>query len=268
MLNPEYKNYFINRFADLMNTSYKTEKLLNKEQEFFLSMYPEMDNEYARWGDPNNIPGQIEAFNNNHQTFRSELACRSNEIRNQLVQEFNLEKKVSINLAIQPDSAGSIILNTIEPQDYPWSGIYFDGVPIKMKAQAKPGYKFSHWLPSTFVSDTLADAIETNISVTNTTFTAVFEKLPPPPDGPDIHFNVYPNPSNGNFILVHDNKTLAKGCGYVVYDLEGRAIKMGDLASDSLETYIDLSHVRSALYIIQLVKEGEVVHIEKLIKTD
>ncbi|MFM7636493.1 MAG: hypothetical protein ACKO5W_01335 [Crocinitomicaceae bacterium] len=53
-----------------------------------------------------------------------------------------------------------------------------------------------------------------------------------------------------------------------MYDLEGRAIKIGDIASDSLETNIDLSQVRSALYIIQLAKEGEVVHIEKLIKTD
>ncbi len=268
ILNPYYKNYFINRFADLMNTSYANNEILNREESFYLSMYPEMDNEYARWGDPNNILGQLQNFNNNHQTFRSELACRNNVIRNQLVQEFNLEKKVTVNLAIQPDSAGSIKLNTITPQDYPWSGIYFDGVPLDMKAIAKPGYKFSHWLPSVFVSDTLVDSIKTNVSITNTTFTAVFEKLPPPPDGPEIHFNVYPNPSNGNFILVHDNKTLAKGCGYVVYDLEGRAIKRGDIASDSLETNIDLSQVRSALYIIQLVKEGEVVHIEKLIKTD
>jgi len=266
--NTKYKRYFINRFADLMNTSYKNDKLLNKEQEFYLSMFPEMDNEYARWGDPNNIAGQMQGFNNNHQTFRSELSCRNNVIRNQLVNEFELEKKVSVNLNVFPDSSGTIKLNTIEPEIYPWSGIYFDGVPIEMVPVPKPGYKFLHWLPNVFISDTLQDSLETNVSITNTSFTAIFEKLPPPPDGPEIHFNMYPNPSNGNFVIAHDNKTLASNCSYLIYDLSGRIIKEGTLSSSSLETIIDISFARSALYVIQIRKDGEELFQSKLFKSN
>jgi hypothetical protein len=268
MLNTDYKRYFINRFADLMNTSYKSDKLLAKEQAFYLAMYPEMDNEYARWGDPNNIPGQLQAFNNNHQTFRAELSCRSNVIRNQLVEEFNLAKKVTVNLATYPDSAGSIKLNSIEPQDYPWSGIYFDGVSIQMSPVPKPGYKFTHWLPNALITDTLEDSLYTNVSITNTTFTAVFEKLPPPPDGPEINFSIYPNPTNGNFVITHDNKTIASNCRYFVYNLEGRIVKENYLSENSYETIVDISSAESSMYFIQLVKENEILFNAKLIKTN
>lgn len=267
ILNQRYKNYFINRFADLMNTSYKNDIILNKEQEFYLSMYQEMYNEYDRWG-TGNITSQMLQFNNNHQAFRSDLACRNNVIRNQLVNEFGLVKKVNLQLNVIPDSAGFIQLNTIEPTSYPWSGIYFDGTPVQMSAIAKPGFTFSHWVPNFFISDTLSNKIDTNVSITNTTFTAVFKEIPIPPDGPDISFNVYPNPSNGNFIISHDNKTQAENCSYSIYDLNGRIVKKGDISNDSFETNVDFSYVSSSIYILQIIKENQKLYHTKLIKSN
>jgi hypothetical protein len=79
-----------------------------------------------------NVEGQMEDFENNHELFQQQLACRNEQIRGDLVSEFDLEKEVTVNLAIQPDSSGSIMLNTIHPTIYPWSGVYFDGVPIQV----------------------------------------------------------------------------------------------------------------------------------------
>jgi hypothetical protein len=266
--NEFYRNYFINRFADLMNTSYSNETILEREESFFMGMYPEMDNEYARWGDPNNVQGQLNQFTENHLTFKSELACRNDVIRENLVSEFELTKKVNVNLAVEPDSSGYIQLNTIKPEIYPWTGIYFDGVPIQMSPVAKPGYEFSHWKPNVYVSDTLSDSLSCNVTISNTLFTAVFRKIPEPLDGPDIHFSIYPNPTNGNFTISHDNKTIATNCRYVIYNLEGRVVKENDLLENSFDTTVDISSVKSSIYFIQMMKENEVLFTSKLIKTN
>ncbi|MFM7666732.1 MAG: CotH kinase family protein [Bacteroidota bacterium] len=264
--NEFYRNYFINRFADLMNTSYSNEKILATEESFFLSMYPEMDNEYTHWGDPNNIQGQLNQFNENHLVFRSELACRNAVIRNNLVSEFNLTKKVNVKLAVEPDSSGFIQLNTIKPENYPWTGVYFDGVPVDLSPVAAPGYEFSHWKPNIYISDTLADSLSCNVSITNTLFTAVFTKIPEPPDGPDIHFTLYPNPASEQFIIEHDNKTLAAGCRYEIYDLNGRKIQVGEINSNALTTQIGISQLRSTMYLIRISQGNSTLQTFRFVK--
>ncbi len=122
---------------------------------------------------------------------------------------------------------------TIVPNSLPWTGVYFDGVPINLSPVAAPGYEFSHWKPNTYVSDSLADSLSCNVSITNTLFTAVFRKIPEPPDGPEIHFTLYPNPASEQFTLEHDNKTLAAGCRYEIYDLNGRKIQVGEINSNA-----------------------------------
>jgi hypothetical protein len=264
--NEFYRNYFINRFADLMNTSYSNEKIVGTEESFFLSMYPEMDNQYARWGDPNNIQGQMNQFNENHLVFKDELACRNNVIRNNLVSEFDLTKKVNIKLAVEPDSSGYVQLNTIRPENFPWTGVYFDGVPIDLSPIAAPGFEFSHWRPNNFISDTLSDSLTCNVSITNTLFTAVFRKIPDPPDGPDIHFFLYPNPSVEQFTIEHDNKTLASGCLYEIYDLNGRIIKSGEINSAGLTTQIDISQLRNASYLIRISQGNTTLKTVRFVK--
>jgi hypothetical protein len=261
-----YRNYFINRFADQMNTSYRQEQLLATEQAFYESMLPEMPLEFARWGDPNNIAGQMATFEENHQIFQDQLVCRSTFVFNQLLSQFNLTKKVQVNLQVYPEMAGEIHLNTIQPTSYPWSGTYFDGVPIQMQPVAKPGYLFSHWLPTSSISDTLADSLDVNVTQSNQTFTAVFKVVPLPPDGPDIQFSIAPNPSNGTFVLTHNNKTQAQGCSYEIYDLSGRKIATGAVNNSDLETSITLPEVRAAVYVLRIVKNNEALTNFKLIK--
>lgn len=264
--NLAYRNYFINRFADQMNTSYRQEQLLATEQAFYESMLPEMPLQFARWGDPNNIAGQMATFEQNHQVFQEQLLCRSTFVFNHLRLQFNLTKKVQVNLAVEPADAGEIHLNTIQPTSYPWSGTYFDGVPIQMHPVAKPGYMFSHWLPTFSISDTLLDSLDVNVTQSNQTFTAVFTVVPLPPDGPDITFSIAPNPSNGAFVLTHNNKTQAQGCSFEIYDLSGRIVVAGEVNNSELETAITLPEVRAAVYVLRVVKNNEVLTNFKLMK--
>ena len=257
--NETYLNSFINRYADLMNTSYLSDTLVAASQAFYDKMVLEMPKEYARWGDPFNVEGQMEDFENNHELFQQQLACRNEQIRGDLVNEFDLEKEVTVNLAIQPDSSGSIMLNTIHPTIYPWSGIYFDGVPIKLTAVPDSGYLFVNWLPNPFITDTLNPIIETNVDQDTTTFTAIFKLIPPPPDGETIDFTLYPSPSSGLITIEHNNSTLAENAEFQIFDLHGRLLSSGNIAQDAKTTTIDVASLSSALYYVRITNGPEIV---------
>jgi hypothetical protein len=265
--NEGYKNYFINRFADLINTSYKTEKLLEIENEHFLGLVLEMPKQYARWGDPGNVPGQMQQFIDNHVTFQEELACRNQEVLNDLENEFGLEKQISLDLSVFPDSSGKIKLNTITPDNYPWTGIYFDGVPVRMEAIPDPGYEFLYWVSNPFITDTLNSIFEGNVSASSALFEAVFREIPIPPDGPTITFNLYPNPTSKESItLLHDNKTLAEGCSYEIFDLNGRVLRKGVVNSSGLETNISLDGVLSSFYFLKITNQDQIITTIRFIK--
>jgi hypothetical protein len=264
--NEVYRNYFINRYADQMNTSYKNEKLQAFEQAFFNSMFSEMPMEYARWGDPTNIQGQMDGFIQNHLIFKNELACRSNVVRSNLVSEFNLEKQITLQLLVSPVTSGSIHLNTIQPEVYPWTGIYFDGVPVTMNAIPKPGFLFSHWEPNGYITDTLNPVFEGNISE-NTPFKAYFSEIPPPVDGPDIHFSLYPNPASNQLVLSHDNKTLAEGCLFEIYDLNGRILYQAPLDFTSTTMSIDISKLHASLYFVKIKKNNATLDVIRFVKS-
>jgi hypothetical protein len=264
--NLTYRNSFINRYADLMNTSYLTDTLLATEQSFFNKMVLEMPKEYQRWGDPNNIAGQMDNYINNHLIFRQQLACRNEIVMENLRNEFQLTKEVKVELAIFPDSAGTIKLNSIQPKNYPWQGLYFDGVPIQLTAIAEPGYSFVKWLPNSFISDTLNPTFESNVNIDSTLFTAVFKLIPPPPDGPTISFVLYPSPSSNSITIEHTNSTLAKNVHFQIYDLNGRVLSQGNLDQSSKKTAINISTLNAAMYLIRITNDSDIVETLRFIK--
>ncbi|MES2691112.1 MAG: T9SS type A sorting domain-containing protein, partial [Bacteroidota bacterium] len=67
---------------------------------------------------------------------------------------FKLNGTFNLELGVSAANAGFIKVNTVEikaptpgvAQDpYPWTGVYFNQVPVTVKAIAKPGFVFSHW---------------------------------------------------------------------------------------------------------------------------
>ncbi|MFM8596446.1 MAG: CotH kinase family protein [Flavobacteriales bacterium] len=263
--NIPYRNYFINRFADLMNTSYSQENLLATEQKFYESMLPEMPLEFARWGDPNNIAAQMDAFTADHEMFRDQLLCRSTFVFNQLLQTFNLSKKVQVQLDVYPAEAGTIQLNSIEPQILPWNGTYFDGVPVELIAHAKPGYEFSHWIAAANISDSLQDSLEVNVTDNTQTFTAVFKVVPLPPAPQDLVFQLQPNPSNHLFVLANNAAEAASQCTLVVRDIHGRDIRKIKLPNQS-NYELDLLEERAGIYWIEIYKDNQRFQVLKALK--
>jgi hypothetical protein len=141
--NTEFKNYFVNRYADLMNTVFTANQYTPIVDSMYNQLLPELPRHFQRWtGD---VPAGMATYDAIHDQLLNDFSLRSDVVRNQIVNEFSLVKKVNVTLNVQPEGAGYIKISTIVPDELPWTGVYFDGVPVRMTAVANPGYTFSNW---------------------------------------------------------------------------------------------------------------------------
>ncbi|MEI6851590.1 MAG: CotH kinase family protein [Bacteroidota bacterium] len=151
--NKDYNNYFINRYADLLNTLF-TPQQFNAKLNFFRDRVDvEMIRHFKRWGTGFNNPDWGVAGHGNYNDWKyyqlPELTafCNNRQItaRNHLQETFHLKKQIPLTLNVYPPGAGKIVMNTITVDDMPWSGVYFDSVPVTITVIPNPGYTFSFW---------------------------------------------------------------------------------------------------------------------------
>ena len=59
--------------------------------------------------------------------------------------EFDLGRTVTLQLFSEPEAGGTIQINTIEPNESPWTGKYFQNETISLRAKAQAGFQFVGW---------------------------------------------------------------------------------------------------------------------------
>ncbi len=164
--------YFINRFADLLNWHWTTEKIHEIIDDCVAEIAPEIDRQNNAWGS-----GGLETWLINVDYLKSFHEIRPQVQRNQIEEYFGLDGQVDITLNVLPIGAGHIKISTVIPDVYPWSGIYFNGNPVAVTAIASPGFTFDHWSPNAFIAS-VNNASFSNNFTSNTTFTAHFIGIP------------------------------------------------------------------------------------------
>jgi hypothetical protein len=248
--NNTYRNYFINRYADLMNTAYMPERLLAVENTFFNLWTPEMPNEYQRWADPWNVSGWMNDYYNRHLQFQNELVCKANTVRSQVETTMSCGPQKNVVFNIEPAQAGLIHLNTITLEDSTWSGIYYTQVPIHLNAQALPGYLFSHWTTENGeIVDTLQAAFTTSLNNDSISFTAHFV-VDPNAQVENISLNetrLYPNPGN-SWINIENKFGLQK---VEIWNSNGQKIMDRKYTAHTQKAVIFSDNFESGLYLIQ-----------------
>lgn len=166
--NAGYRRYFINRFADLMNTSFlpaRAHALINANA---AELSPEINRHDQRWG-----TGNLSTWGANVQQLKDFYAQRPENQRQHIVDNFQLDQEVSITLAANPVGAGVIKISTVVPESLPWNGIYFHGNPVTVTAIPNPGYSFVNWSANGNISDLFAQSFTADVSG-NTIFRANF----------------------------------------------------------------------------------------------
>lgn len=187
LINNQFKIDFINRYADLLNSNFLPKQLIasiNKTSSIYTT---EMQQHVERWRYPSvandllsrsvEIPSTIK-WNSIMSGLLNFANQRADKTRKQFMTYFALTDTVKVTLNVNDTLMGKIKINTLYIDKYlirnnslvyPWTGVYFNGNPIKIEAIAYPGYKFSHW---NLISDTVNSVIK-NVS-NDTLITAYF----------------------------------------------------------------------------------------------
>jgi hypothetical protein len=145
--NPTFKNYFINRSLDLLNTVLDGDNAASQVQDFIDLYAPEMPEHIQRYGYPTSYTSW-EFYVNRMLQFAQN---RPTYLREHLQDYFELSDQ-TYNLSVfSNEDQGTILVNsisvgqTLETIDNPWQGIYFSDVPVTLKAQPKSGFRFVGW---------------------------------------------------------------------------------------------------------------------------
>ena len=148
--NNSFKIDFISRFADLLNTHFLSSRITSKIDEMKMVLLPEINEQIARWKAPNTLQDWDYYLAYETDFANARPAIQRDHIRAQ----FGITENINATLGVSNYDHGIIKINTIDIVDgtpgitgnpYPWTGIYFKDIPVKLKAIAKPGYVFSYW---------------------------------------------------------------------------------------------------------------------------
>ncbi|WP_170069397.1 CotH kinase family protein [Spirosoma pollinicola] len=147
---PEFRSYFINRSADLLNTTFLPTRTVDLLNTFQQNYQPYMQEHFARWPSGNNYDGWLANITN----IKNFVQQRSPYVRDQFRNKFSLTANRSLTVNVSNTAQGYVKVNTIDilpttvgvsSTPYPWTGIYFQGNAIRVVAKAKAGYKFQSW---------------------------------------------------------------------------------------------------------------------------
>jgi hypothetical protein len=182
--NNDYKKYFLTRLADILNTTLLPSRAVGVLNAMKAQYTPIMPDHIARW----KSPASMTEWNNNVTAIQNFVNQRPATYRTH-VRSFFGSGYADNNLVIQVSDAslGYVKVNTIDilpttdgisTNPYPWTGIYFQNIPVKLLAVAKANCHFVKW---TDASGNTIDTPEINFIMSGSTnYRAIFEADPLP----------------------------------------------------------------------------------------
>ncbi len=147
MLNPVFRNEYMNRYMDLLNTSLRCDKLLPHFDYFRQVFTPEIPNHCAYW-----LVSQTE-WEANMDTLRYRLLQRCDKIDSLLTKCNNMNGPFDITIDVKPAGAGLVNFNSLYLSNFAWTGQYYqykvDFPYLNSFLEAWPTdtsiYVFDHW---------------------------------------------------------------------------------------------------------------------------
>ncbi len=133
----DFQNLFVNRFADHLNRSFSTSFVQQRIDSFHHVLQLEIPRHLERWNlEETNWQRQVALLH----TFAEK---RPEIMRMHLMDFFKLGAQAILQLSTS--EGGKVTLNQHIEVRHSFSGIYFEDIPIRVKAIADYGYRFSHW---------------------------------------------------------------------------------------------------------------------------
>lgn len=209
-------DYYVNRYIDLGNTYFNCDYMIPFLDSLIANIAPEMPGQVARWG------GSVADWQNNVQVLRTYIETRCVVIEAGLVDCYDLEGPYDVVFNVDPPLSGTLEINSLAPETYPFSGSYYGGIETTLIPFPAVGWVFDYWetfstntiLPSTMDSLVTVDILSADSIVAHfkpptrydvmldmfpkeagsITFEGItytdFPQLVSAPEGIDIDFNV------------------------------------------------------------------------------
>ena len=233
--NEKYKIYFINRYADILNSALRSRNIVRNTNISAAIVRDEMKKQLQLW------PAQGFSIWENERiaTLIEFFEERPDYARSHLNSFFDLDSTIEVRLSVFPHAAGQIKINTLQTGYY-WDGIYFKKIPLDISVSGNPGFTFSHWQGADDQIDPQAMSF-TSAFDNDVALTAVFNE-----GIVNNELTVYPNPSSEyiNIILPkyfkYKSSTLINTIGKIVY------------SSDYWEGRIEVKDFRDGIYFLRV----------------
>jgi hypothetical protein len=178
LTNRTFRDAFINRFADYLNTIFQPAVVLEKIREIQAWYEPEIPamiqkwgRTYPEWGGTNCIwYTSINDWKSFVQVLANFGKNRIPYMQAHITSQFGLSGIAFLQINVSPAKSGQVKVNTVTVPHYPWQGSYFKGVPITIRSIAGQQYEFDHWEG---LNNSFSPTIELSLSA-NGALTAVF----------------------------------------------------------------------------------------------
>ena len=137
--NTGFRNQFVNRFADLLNSIFLPEHVNKAIDEKRDLITDEIDKHLKRWNGGNKTSWLARV-----QVMKTFATNRPNYMFTHIQQKFKFQTPQLIYV-LADSVAGSVHINSLKLTKFPWHGTYFQEVPITLTAIPKAGYRFLKW---------------------------------------------------------------------------------------------------------------------------
>ena len=252
--NEEFKNEFTQRFATQMATLFEVNRAQAIADKRYNEVISEKQKHFDRWNGTKEDRGgyamvlNMTKWQKEFDYVRSWMGLRQPYMKQHIQDYFGIGGTYLLDIPVTAQTNGHVVLNNNEyPAPYNYSGEYFDGIPMRIRAIPNPGYRFSHWLETSGTNP-----VHVFTKSGNTTRTPVFVAAEDlvineihynPIDGTKEFIEIYNRDNNtknisgynfsegvhftfpegatiaaGEHIIIADNATHYSGNGYQVFE--------------------------------------------------
>ena len=179
--NAEWRRLFLNRFSDLLNSTFAPTPVETKIRTMTAGLDPAIELQVIRWGNfssPFPYFTSLGAWKTNVNQLISFAQSRPSEVRQRLGELnglFGTKGTSPVVLSLPSNGFQELRLNSLRftAAQLPWTGIYFSGVPVDVTAIPQVGWRLSGWVGRAETTATL-----TVDPISALTLTPQFEKIP------------------------------------------------------------------------------------------
>ncbi|MBT4482321.1 MAG: hypothetical protein HOC71_01430, partial [Candidatus Latescibacteria bacterium] len=111
--NQTFRNDFINRFSDCLNTIFHPQRVIQQISEAKKALEPEMTAHIARWSQTEKSIQSLSDWDENVRILVDFAETRVDSVHTYIIDEFNLGGTAHVTLNVSPPGAGTIKLNSL-----------------------------------------------------------------------------------------------------------------------------------------------------------